>query len=394
MNAAPEWPQIEGTATELIAEARATTGIDIDDAAAIEPLTVFLDSAQRTAQFTPDGAVMKRSYLLRILKNRLRMQRDVAAHPEILAIELLPPLLIIGLPRTGSTKTQKVLAATGDFNPLPYWMCLNSASETGIPNEDVSNRIADVQAYADWFNEASPDTRYGHLMVPNEPEEEAYIMNLSLRARALGGFVNVPDYVSWVTTQDLGAQYRYLHRTLKYLVWQGLADPAKPFLLKCVVNLGLEAHIRAAMPNVKIAVMHRDPVSVVPSASRLGTVFRSAFSDQALDMSTSPARQAGSMNRHLAHRATYPHEAFHDICYDRVRADASSVVDDLYSFAGVQPTAETFSNITRWENENPQNKLGAWTYAATDFGFTDDDVRHEFADYLDWVHANKICEWR
>jgi len=389
-----QWPQIEDTAAELIAEARATTGIAIVDTDALEPLTVLLDSLRKTAQFTPDGAVVKRRYILRILRNRLRMQRDLAAHPEILDIELLPPLLIIAMPRTGSTKTQKVLAATGDFNALPYWMCLNSASESGIPNEDVRNRIADVQAYADWFNEASPDTKYGHPMAPHEPEEEAYIMNLSLRSRVLAGFANAADYVSWLGTQDMGAQYRYLYDTLKYLMWQGLADPAKPFLLKCVVNLGLEPEIRAAIPDVNIAVMHRNPVSVLPSASRLGTVFRAAFSDQAIDMSKNPSRHAFAMKRHLAHRTAHPDQAFHDICYDRVRTDISAIIDGLYTFAGVEPSADTLSNIARWEAENPQNKHGAWSYAATDFGFTDDDVRREFSTYIDWVHANNICDWR
>lgn len=388
-----DWPQIEGTAADLLAEARRETGIDIDDAEALEPLTVFLESVRQTARFTPDGAVMKRTYVLRILKNRLRMQRDLAAHPEILDIQLRPPLLINAMPRTGSTKTQKVLAATGDFNALPYWMCLNSASETGVPHEDVSNRVADVAAYADWFNRASPETRFGHEMAPHEPEEEAYIMNLSLVSRALSGFVNAAAYVSWVGTQDLGAQYRYLHDTLKYLVWQGLADPDKPFLLKCVVNLGLEAEIRAAIPNVNIAMMHRNPVSVVPSASRLGRVFRAAYSTQAVDMSHNPTRHAGAMRRHLAYRAAHQDEEFHDICYDRVRADASSVIEGIYAFAGVEPSSETFENIAHWEANNPQNKHGAWTYAATDFGFTDDDVRRAFADYIDWVHANGICDW-
>ncbi|MFK7919428.1 MAG: hypothetical protein AB8G14_15235 [Ilumatobacter sp.] len=28
------------------------------------------------------------------------------------------------------------------------------------------------------------------------------------------------------------------------------------------------------------------------------------------------------------------------------------------------------------------------------FGFTDDDVRMAFADYIDWVNAEGICNWR
>ncbi len=388
-----EWPQIQGTAAELLDEARRATGIELVDDDAVEPLTVLLRSYNESAQFTLAGAAMKRTYVLRILKNRLRMARDLAAHPEILDIELLPPLLINALPRTGSTKMQKTLAATGDFNFLPYWMCMNSGSETGVPHEDVRNRIADIQAYADWFGQASPYTKNGHDMSPHEPEEEAYVLMQSLRARALGGFARADEYASWLGDQDLGHQYQYLHTVLKYFVWQGLADPAKPFLLKCVVNLGLEAEIRQALPNVNIAVMHRDPVSMVPSACLLGQVFRAAYSDQRFDMSHNPARYAAGMNAHLAYRAANPDERFHDICYDNVRVDARSVIEGIYEFAHVEPSADTFTNVARWEANNPQHKHGPWRYAASDFGFTDDDVRREFADYIDWVHSQNICDW-
>lgn len=236
-----DWPTIAGSADELLHDARIATGIDIVDTQAIEPLAILVASYNRETRFTEDGASMKRSYVLRILKNRLRMTRDVAAHPQVLDIELLPPLLINALPRTGSTKMQKILAATGDFNYLPYWMCMNSASETDAPNESTVGRIADIQHYADWFNQASPEVRFGHDMSPLEPEEEAYILMQSLFVPTLAGFATATDYIAWLNNQDQGSQYRYLRDTIKYLIWQGLADPNKPFLLKCVANLGLEA---------------------------------------------------------------------------------------------------------------------------------------------------------
>ncbi|MEM9040678.1 MAG: sulfotransferase [Actinomycetota bacterium] len=386
--------RIEGTPEELLAEARASTGIDLVDDDAREPLSILVDSYNSSARFTEVGAVMKREFVLRILRNRLRMARDFAAHPEILDIELVPPLLVNALPRTGSTKMQKTLAATGDFNFLPYWMCINSASHTGVPGEDVAERIAEIQAYADWFRSVSPETRMGHDMSPHEPEEEAYVMMQSLRCRSLAGFAHADDYVAWVGEQDLAQQYRYLHDTLRYLVWQGLADPAKPFLLKCVVNLGLEAEIRDSIPRVRIAMMHRDPVAVVPSAAKLGSTFRKAYSDAVPDLSRSPRRFAAQMRATMRHREEHPDEEFHDISYDRVRADARSVLDGIYEFAGVEPTARTHDNVARWETENPQHRHGAWTYTADDFGFSDDDIRREFAPYYDWVASEGIADWR
>ncbi len=386
-------PRITGTPESLMAEARKSVGVDIVDEVALEPLAILVDSYNSSARFTPGGAVQKRQWVLRILKNRLRMLRDFEAHPEIDEIELLPPLMINTMPRTGSTKLQKMLAATGDFNWLPYWMCMNSASETGVPNEDVSGRIADITRYAAWFDQASPETLFGHHMSPLEPEEEAYVLMQSLVSHALSGFAAANDYAAWAGDQDLGMQYRYLTDTLRYLIWQGLADPDKPFLLKCVVNLGFESQIRASVPGARIAMTHRDPVDCVASAAMLGRAFRKAYSDAPVDLSGSPKRRSALMRRHLNHRIDHPDEQFLDLDYVRVRDDAAAVVGEVLEYAGVEPGAETFANVQQWESGNPQRTGGRWTYRAEDFGFTDDDTRTAFSDYYAWVESQGIADW-
>lgn len=385
--------QIDGTAEELMAEARRVTSIDIVDRGAVEPLERLIESHNRSANFTPGGAAQKRKWLLRILMNRLRRARDFQAHPEIAAIELRPPLLINSLPRTGSTKTQKMMAATGAFNWLPYWMCMNSSSVTGVPGEDVSERIDDIARYADWFNQASPDAKFGHVMVATEPEEEAYVLMQHLVSHALAGFAAAPDYLQWAGRQDLGEQYRYLADTLRYLIWQGLADAEKPFLLKCVINIGFEAEIREALPGVNIAMTHRDPAASVPSAARLGRVFRTAYSDAEFDMSGSPRRWAATMGSHLAYREQHPDEQFLDLDYVRIRDHARSVAAEMCEFAGVEPTGDVLSGVDRWEAGNPQHKQGSWSYAPEDFGFTAADVRDGFTDYYRWISAQGIAAW-
>ncbi|MCP3975684.1 MAG: hypothetical protein GY720_14460 [bacterium] len=42
-----------------------------------------------------------------------------------------PPIIIEGMPRTGSTKTQKLFSASGDFNWPPMWQTSYPALSTG-----------------------------------------------------------------------------------------------------------------------------------------------------------------------------------------------------------------------------------------------------------------------
>ena len=354
----------------------------------------LIDGYNGSARFTPDGAAMKRGFIVRVLRNRLRLLRDLDAHPEILDIELHPPIIVHAMPRTGSTKLQKVLSATGDVNWLPYWMTMNYASVTGAHGEDVTERVADVAAYASWFDRRSPETRFGHHMVATEAEEEAYVMMGSLRTPTFGGFARCDSYLAWLATQDPAAQFRYVRDVLKYLVWQGLADPDKPFLLKCVVTLGYEPQLREVYPDATIVALHRTPLEFVPSAAKLGECFRAAYSDHGRVTGPElPRRYAKKVDQSLDHRAAHPEDVFCEVGYRDVRDDVRGVVERIFDTAGVETSERTLANVAAWEDAHPQRRSGGWDYAPEDFGFTAADVRAAFARYIDWACAAGVGDW-
>ena len=59
--------------------------------------------------------------LLQLLKNRLLLTDLLNRHPEIDDIELQPPVVIAGLPRTGTTHLHNLLAPPSTFRTMPYW---------------------------------------------------------------------------------------------------------------------------------------------------------------------------------------------------------------------------------------------------------------------------------
>src|SRR5207237_7097908 len=70
---------------------------------------------------TPEGEQMARERFLRLLVNRLRATADLKAHPEILDEVIAPPLIVLGLPRTGSTKLHRMLGAADGVRSLLMW---------------------------------------------------------------------------------------------------------------------------------------------------------------------------------------------------------------------------------------------------------------------------------
>ena len=109
-------------ADALHARAIADTGLDDfgpDDYR--ERLDVYLAALHDIDSMHGPGIVNFFGQLSQWLKNRLLLTDLVTRHPEIHDIELLPPVVIAGLPRTGTTHLHNLLAAAPTFRTLPYW---------------------------------------------------------------------------------------------------------------------------------------------------------------------------------------------------------------------------------------------------------------------------------
>ena len=126
---------LQMSADQMLARARELTGIDIIDAEAVEPFRILHAAYNTDACLHEQGAWAIEKKLLRLLSNRLRMQRDFAQHPEIVEIEITNPTFVYGQLRSGTTKIQKLLAASGDFHYLPFWQTANPSLRTGDRTE-------------------------------------------------------------------------------------------------------------------------------------------------------------------------------------------------------------------------------------------------------------------
>ena len=106
----------------LHAKAIADTGLDDfgpDDYR--ERLDVYLAALHDIDGMHGPGIVNFFGQLSQWLKNRLLLTDLLTRHPEIHDIELLPPVVIAGLPRTGTTHLHNLLGAAPTFRTLPYW---------------------------------------------------------------------------------------------------------------------------------------------------------------------------------------------------------------------------------------------------------------------------------
>jgi hypothetical protein len=109
----------------LVAAAVEQTRLDdFGDSRFHEPLTVLCAALRTEAGLSPAGVTSFWVQLVALLKNRLLVEDVLKRHPEIHDLRIERPIIIAGLPRTGTTHLHNLMAADPSLRSLPYWESL------------------------------------------------------------------------------------------------------------------------------------------------------------------------------------------------------------------------------------------------------------------------------
>ena len=146
-----EIPEVNFNRDDLLAKAAAETGLNnFGDNSFREPFDVLLYSLSNEANLNRAGRFIQYERVLNTLKNRLRQSEWVRLYPEILDEQISAPVVIVGLPRTGTTMLHRVLASDERFfaplwyevrNPAPFldW-------DTSVKDERLTLAETEVSA--------------------------------------------------------------------------------------------------------------------------------------------------------------------------------------------------------------------------------------------------------
>jgi hypothetical protein len=371
------------SAEELMAKSREIADVDIVDEEITEPLRVLVRSLNEESRIDSEGARAYEAKFVRLLTNRLRMKRDFLAHPEIAGQPVKGPLVIMGVARSGTTKLQKALAASGDFNFLTFWQNFMWASITGEPGEDVSPRIAEAEAFCRWYDERSPETKLGHHFEALEPEEEGPLSEGCFVAPSFIGYAEMPGYARWLADKPRTIFFRFLREVLQYLQWQGLASPDKPWLLKSPNYNGQELQLRDVFPDARFVVANRSPLETLASMCKLLRCFRLAFGDPEVDNQAIVEGNFRAMDAHLANRKAHPDLPILDLRFEDIVGALPEVVDQVYAHTGMELTPASRRRILDWNETNRMHKLGEFQYSLAEAGLDEAVIRERMAGYFE-----------
>ncbi|MGN6358404.1 MAG: sulfotransferase family protein [Novosphingobium sp.] len=369
-------------AASIVAEAEASVGIDDGDVGVRPNLERLVAALAASGRLTEEGEVRARATFLRDTVARLHGLKWLRDHPEITMEPVAEPVLMMGLPRSGTTYLQYLFDLDPRFRLIRTWESLTPFPPPGADPESVVQRRAEWAAIRRRITGASEDFDALHLIDEDGSDECHAFLEQSFGAAGLNNLYRVPDYFDYLLDKaDLAMTYRIHRRQLQLLQWR---SPAKPWALKYPNHvIGLDA-ILMVYPDARLVMTHRDPVQTLASICKMTARLR-ASRGAAVDLHEVGRDMLHFIQRHIDRILAFdrgPHGQ------RMVHVDYYALVDDpiaemrrLHRGIGIDTPAEVATAIAAWHSANPKNARGGNDYALADYGLDRAVVAERFGDY-------------
>lgn len=378
---APECPL---DADALCAKASADTGLsDFGPGDYRERLDVYLAALRDIEGLHPAGVVNFYGQLLQLLKNRLLLADLLHRHPEINDIELRSPVVIAGLPRTGTTHLHNLLASAPTFRTMPYW---ESNEPFPLPAEagvQPDPRRARMDVAVSVINLVMPHFALMHEMTTDHVHEEIQLLANDFSTMLFETLAHVPGWRDYYQAHDQTPHYRYLATQLRAMQF---LRGGRRWLLKSPQHLEQVPVLDAVFPDSIVVFTHRDPVPVALSMVAMIT-YSARMHRSAVPVEEIAGywidRLERMLNALVRDRDVIGPDRSVDIRFDDFMAGELGVAERVYALAGEPFSDAARAAITGYLAGHQRGRLGTVATSAEMFGLAEDDLRDRFAPYVE-----------
>ncbi len=381
-----ETVQTELTVDAVCAAAVTQTGLsDFGTDDFRERLEVQLDEMNADPERTGLGRMMMFGDCVRYASNRLRIRELLKQHPEILDIPIEKPVIVIGLPRSGTTNLVNLLAADSRFRSMPLWESYEPVPDPSeeTPTDGVDPRWTRCQGQWEAMQAGAPFIAAMHPMNPDHVHEELELMTPDFTSYNLEWVARTPKWRDYFLAHDQTPHYAYMKTVLQIMQWY---RPRERWVLKSPQHLEQIGPLMTTFPDATIVVTHRDPVAVVQSTITMltygaRTSYKTSNPEWYRDYWTD--RIGRLLDSSLRDRHLLPADRTVDVFFHEYMADEMGTLQRIYDMAGIEFTGEAKAEVAAYQAAHPRGKEGRVVYDLRgDFGVTPEEVRTRYTDYM------------
>jgi hypothetical protein len=353
-----------------------------------EGLDRTVNALNTEAELNDLGQVIQHATISNALIQRLKIIDAYKAHPEIADEVIDGPIVILGLPRTGTTALGQLISADPQFRFLRTWESQAPTPPPETATQHTDARIAQAAEGISMIEQMFPDFQTQINSEPEAATECQDLMGMSFRTFHFDGVVRVPGYVQWLLGCDMRETYTFHRDVLRLLQWHckpslwNLRTPVHMFALDAFVEI---------YPNAKFLWSHRDPTKVLGSVCSLIAYVRS-WSSGRKDLAELGAEQltwwAEGIERAMDFRRKFGDGRFVDVSFADLQTDPVNTVARSYAQLGLTFSDAARASVRDWADGHKPGHRGTHTYDLADYGLTPEQVREAFSDYLGTYDAS------
>jgi len=348
-------------------------------------LRILLQSIDADAHFNAVGREQAWRRLVEMLSGRVRAVRAMAANPGFARTAIVRPVVITGIPRTGTTALHKLLAVDPQFQGLESWL-LNAPMPR--PARDSWESYPEFREAADQSarrDRLSPGAKAAHARAAEEVDECLTVLAHSFVSNMWACGWPAPTYDAWWQTQSERPAYQHLRRVIQLI---GSNEPDRRWLLKNPGHIAKLDLLFEIFPDALVIQTHRDPARAIPSLTSLLCQFYAPLrdADGALQGRITAHRETEKWAKAIADseqvRRDHPGQVL-DIIQSDLHRDPIGTVRRIYQFCGLDLSHEVEDAMRQRGQTDPERSHGQHRYDIANFGLTEDEVRERFGSYVD-----------
>jgi hypothetical protein len=373
--------------TSIVRDAQVATGLTtLLDPSVLERMAAQAAATESDQGLSALGRMVVRNRLVTLLSSRLRFDDFVTRYPESLEVELEPPVIVVGLPRSGTTHLVNLLAADSRFRSMPWWEVQEPIPVMGDhPGRNgIDPRYQ--RAYDEWqiTKVVAPITTIFHDRPPWSIEEDCELNDLDFCGYTLEWHARVPQWRDHYLGLDQHRHYAFLRQELQVLSF--LRRPNR-WVLKTPQHLEQIGPLMATFPDATIAFTLRDPVATFQSAvTMLAYADRTRQTDVAADeLAAYWADRYETLLRSAVRDAHLIADGQRvDVEFGEFMSDDVTMAIRIIETAGLEITDTVRRELADYMAGNPRGKDGRVVYdLRADFGIDPDAMHERFGFYFE-----------
>lgn len=318
--------------------------------------------------------------------NRLRNQDFLKAHPQVQSQKIDRPIIIVGLPRSGSTHLENLIGADRRLKHLPVWLGYQATPQPGETAGPDGRDPRWARAQQRWERmRSNPIMEAMHEHSPDHACGENELQMPDFATYQWEWMADVPKWRDFYYGEDQTPHYAYGRTMLQAISLQFPND--RRWMMKGNQHSEQLTALNKVYPDATIVMNHRDPLAILQSVLTMRGMYVLA-SQKRPDVAGHVAYWTDRIERmlrtYIRDMDAVPTSRRVDLMFQDIMADDVGAAGQVLETAGLPVNADSVQDLKDYMEHHPRGRAGRVVYDLEgDFGLDVRALRERFAFYTD-----------